>query len=76
MSYRLIFAGVSPVTTVAMGPAVFSRLELAIFGSPSFYSTLLLSSSVATICVHAIFEVADDVGESRDLADDKGFGLC
>ena len=64
------------MTTVAMGPAVFSRLALAIFGSPSFSSTLLLSSSVATICVHAIFEVADDVGERRDLADDRGVGLC
>ena len=64
------------MTTVAMSPEVFSRLVLAIFGSPSFSSILLLSSSVATICVHAIFEVADDVGERRDLADDRGVGLC
>ena len=76
MSWRLVFVGVSVVTTVAIGPAVFSRLELAIFGSPSFSSTLLLSSSVAAICVHAIFEVADDVGERRDLADDRGVGFC
>ena len=64
------------MTTVAMSPAVFSRLMLAIFGSPSFYSTLLLSSFVATICVHEIFEVADDVGERLDLADDRGVRLC
>ena len=72
----VLFSGVSVVTTVAMGPAVFSRLALAIFGSSSFSSILMLSSSVATICVHAIFEVADDVGERRDLADDRGVGLC
>ena len=76
MSCCLVFAGASVVTTVVMGPAVFSRLALAIFGSPSFSSTLLLSSSVATICVHSIFEVADDVGESRDLDYDRGVGLC
>ena len=76
MSCCLVFAGVAVVTTVAMGPAVFSRLVLAIFGSPFFPSTLLLSSSAATICVHTIFEVADDVGERRYLADDKGVGLC
>ena len=76
MSCCFVFAGVSVVTTVAMGLAVFSRLALAIFGSPSFSSTLLLSSSVATICIHGIFEVADDVGERRDLADDRGVGLC
>ena len=76
MSCRLVFTGVTVVTTVAMGPAVFSRLALAMFGSPSFSYTLLLSSSVATIYVHEIFEVADDVGESRDLADDRGVVLC
>ena len=76
MSCRLFFAGVAVVSTIAMGPAVFSRLALAIFGSPSFYSTMFLSSSVATICVHTIFEVVDDVGESRGLADDGGTGLC
>ena len=70
------FAEVDVMTTVAMGPALFSRLALAIFGSPSFSSTLLLSSPVATIYVHAIFKVADDVGESRDLADDRCVGLC
>ena len=74
MSCCLGFAGVAVVTTVAMGPAVFSCLALTIFCS--FSSTLLLSSSVATICVHAIFEVASDVGERRDLADDRGVGLC
>ena len=42
VSCCLVFAGVSIVTTVAMGPAVFSRLALAIFGSPSFSSTLLI----------------------------------
>ena len=76
VSCRLVFAGVSVVTNVATGPAVFSCLALAIFGSPSFSSTLLLSSSVATICVHAIFEVADDIGEIRYLDDDGGVGLC
>ena len=76
VSCRLVFAGVAVVSTVVMGPEVFYRLVLAIFGSPSFSSTLLLSSSVATICVHAILEVADDVGERRDLADDRGVGLC
>ena len=30
----------------------------------------------AVICIHGIFEVADDVGERRDLADDRGVGLC
>ena len=64
------------MSTVAMGPVVFYLLALAIFGSPSFSSTLLLSSSNATICVHAIFEVADDVGERCDFSDDRGFGLC
>ena len=59
-----------------MGPAVFSRLVLAMFGSSFFSSILLLSFSVATSCVHVIFEVADDVGERRDLADDRGLGLC
>ena len=39
----LVFAGVAVMSTVAMGPAVFSRLALAVFGSPSFSSTLLLS---------------------------------
>ena len=76
MSCRIVFSVVAIVTTVAMSPAVFYRLALAIFGPPSFYSTLLLSSSVATICVNAIFEVADDVGERRDLADDRGVGFC
>ena len=76
MSCCLVFAGVFVVITVAMGPAVFSRLALAIFGSSSFSSILLLSSSVATICVHVIFEVADDVGERHDLANDRGVGLC
>ena len=75
VSCCLVLAGVSVVTTVAMGLAVFSRLALAIFGSHSFSSILLLSSSVSTICVHAIFEVASDVGERRDLADDRGVGL-
>ena len=64
------------MSTVAMGPEVCSCLALAIFSSPSFSSTLVFSSSVATIFVHAIFEVADDVGESRDLDYDKGVGLC
>ena len=64
------------MSTVAMGPVVFYLLALAIFGSPSFSYNLFLYSSVATICVHAIFEVADDVGEIRDLADDGGVGLC
>ena len=73
MSYRLVFAGVAVLTTVAMGVKVFSCLALTIFCS--FSSTLLLSSSVATICVHVIFEVADDVGEGCDLADDRVFGL-
>ena len=76
ISCLLVFAGVAVVTTVAMGPAVLYRLSLAIFGSPSFSSTLLLSSSVATISVHSIFKVVDDVGERRDLADDRGVGLC
>ena len=76
VSCCLVFLGVAVVTTVAMGPAVFSCLALEIFGSPSFSSTLFFPSSVATICVHAIFEVADDVGERRDLADDRGVGLC
>ena len=76
VSCRLVFSEVAVVSTVVMGPAVFYRLVLAIFGSPSFSSTLLLSSSVATIFFHAVFEVADDVGESRDLADDGGVGLC
>ena len=76
MSCRLVFAGVAVVSTYDMDPSVFSRLVLAVFGSPSFSSTLFLSSSVATICVHAIFEVADDVGESRDLDDCRGVGLC
>ena len=74
MSCCLVFSGFAVVTTVAMGPAVFSRLALAIFASPYFSSTMLLSSSVATICVHTIFEVLDDVGERRDLADDRGVG--
>ena len=76
MSCSLVFAGVAIVTTVAMDPAVFSCLALIIFCSFSFSSTLLLSSSVSTICVHAIFEVADDVGEGRDFADDIVVGLC
>ena len=76
VSCRLFLAGVAVVTTVAVGTAVFSCLALAVFGSPSFSSTLLLSSSVATICFHAIFEVVDDVGEIRYLADDGGVGLC
>ena len=76
VSCCLVFAGVAVVTTIAMGPAVFSRLALAIFGSLSFPSTLLLSSPVATNCTHTIFEVADDVGERHDLADDRGVGLC
>ena len=67
VSCRLVFEGVAVVTTVAVGPAVFYCPSLEIFGSPSFSSTLLLSSSVATICVHAISEVADDVGERRDF---------
>ena len=78
MSYRLVFAGVAVVTTVAMDTAVFYFLALTIFCSFffPFSSTLLLSSPVAPICVHAIFEVADDVGEGRDLADDRVVGLC
>ena len=76
MSCCLVFAGVSVVTTLAMGPSVFPRLALEIFGSPSFSSTMLLSFYATTICVHAIFEVVNDVGESRDLADDGGVGLC
>ena len=50
----------------------FTVLCWSFFGSPYFSSTLLLSSSVAAICVHTIFEVADDVGERRDLTDDRG----
>ena len=64
------------MTAISIGPAVFYRIALEIFGPPSFSSTILLSSSVATICVHAIFEIADDVGEIRDLADDIGVGFC
>ena len=76
MSCCHVFAGVSIVTTVAMGPEVFSRLALAIFIFPYFFSTLLLSSYIATICVYENFEVVNNVGESRDLADDGGVGLC
>ena len=76
MSCRLVFARVAVVTTFVMGPAVFYCLALTVFCYFSFSSTLLLSSSVAAICVHAIFEVADDVGEGRDLADDRVVGLC
>ena len=76
MSCHLVFVVFSVVTTIAMGPAVFSCHALKKFCSFSFSSTLLLSSSVVTICVHAIFEVADDVGEGRDLADDIVVGLC
>ena len=64
------------MTIIAVGPAVFSCLELTIFCSLYFSSTLLLSSSVATICVHVIFDVADDVGEGYDFAYDRVVGLC
>ena len=72
----LFFEGVAIVTTVAVGPAVFSCLVLKIFCSFYFSYNLLLSSSVATICVHAILEVADDVGKGCDLVDDRVVGLC
>ena len=76
VSCSLVFVGFAVVTTLAVGPALFYCFALTMFCSFYFSSTLLFFSYISTIFVHAIFEVADDVGEGFDLADDRVVGLC